>query len=166
MNFHLRIISTTILLSSSALTFASTNPVTIPTVVPFAAGLTVNDAVRDECQLGDKVSKYLLAYGKSGVVVGEQLGEGKYLDLAITEVHAPGGGAWSGPKWLEVKGTLKQDATDVASFRAKRFSTGGAFGGFKGTCAILGRTTKALGKDIASWLKDPVDGAALGDAKE
>jgi hypothetical protein len=28
---------------------------------------------------------------------------------------------------------------------------------------VLGRTVKALGKDIATWLAKPQDGAELGD---
>ncbi len=40
----------------------------------------------------------------------------------------------------------------------------GAFGGFKGTCSILGRCIEALGKDIATWLKDPEMDSQLGDA--
>jgi hypothetical protein len=66
---------------------------------------------------------------------------------------------------MEVTGTLMQDDQAVAAFRAKRFTTGGAFGGFKGTCSIIGRTTKAIGRDIAAWLQNPVDGAELGDAQ-
>jgi hypothetical protein len=65
---------------------------------------------------------------------------------------------------MTVTGTLTEDDKPVASFRAKRFSTGGAFGGFKGTCSIIGRCTKAIAGDIAAWLKSPVDGAELGDA--
>ncbi|WP_221894969.1 hypothetical protein [Bathymodiolus japonicus methanotrophic gill symbiont] len=39
----------------------------------------------------------------------------------------------------------------------------GFMGAYKGTCALLGRCTKALGKDIAEWLNNPVGGASLGD---
>lgn len=143
---------------------AQAKSVQIPSVIPFAADVEVTDAVRAECQLGEKVSSFIKKYGKGGIEVVEKPA-GKYLDMEITHVFAPGGGAWSGPKWLEVSGTLKEGGKDVASFRAKRFSGGGPFGGMKGTCAILGRTTKAIGKDISNWLKGPVDGAALGDAK-
>ena len=85
--------------------------------------------------------------------------------MAITEVTAFGGGAWSGAKWMTVKGTLVENDKPIASFRAKRYSTGGAFGGFKGTCSIIGRCTKAIAQIIAEWLKNPVDGARLGDAQ-
>lgn len=152
-------------LSASAVYAADAKPVAMLKDIPFAEGLDVVQAVRDECQLGEKVVSFIVAFGKKDVVVTDTVGTGKYLDMKITNVFAPGGGAWSGPKWLEVSGTLKDGGKSVASFRAKRFSTGGAFGGFKGTCAILGRTTKALGKDIATWVKNPTDGATLGDAK-
>ena len=41
---------------------------------------------------------------------------------------------------------------------------GGAFGGFKGTCSILGRCIKAIGADIAKWLANPTMDAMLGNA--
>jgi len=40
---------------------------------------------------------------------------------------------------------------------------GGAFGGFKGNCSVLGRTVKALGEDIAGWLTHPDKDGLLGD---
>jgi hypothetical protein len=161
-----RALTTSVILASltATTTFADKAPVTIPTDIPFAAGIDVPEAVKKECQLGVKVISFISAFGKKGVVQGDA-GTGQYLDMEITNVFAPGGGAWSGPKWMEVSGTLKEGDKKIASFRAKRFSTGGAFGGFKGTCSILGRTTKAIGKDISIWLKNPTDGAALGDAK-
>lgn len=136
----------------------------IPKVVPFAENTNVPVAVRNECELGEKVSAFL-AESAPNVEVSAGPEQTRYLSMMITEVYAAGGGAWSGPKWMTVTGTLKENDQDVASFRAKRFSTGGAFGGFKGTCSIIGRCTKAIAQDIAEWLKNPVDGAELGDAR-
>ena len=155
------VVATTFAFSSVA---SLAEAVQVPSVIPFAKDLNVTDAVRAECQLGEKVSSFIKKYGKKNIEVVESPA-GNYVAMEITHVHAPGGGSWSGPKWLEVSGTLMDGEKEVASFRAKRFSGGGPFGGMKGTCAILGRTTKALGKDIAGWIKSPVDGAALGDAK-
>ena len=39
----------------------------------------------------------------------------------------------------------------------------GGFGAGQGSCSVLGRTVRAIGSDIASWLVSPVDGARLGD---
>lgn len=138
--------------------------IAIPNVVPFAKGVDVTAAVRAECKLGEKVAAYVEQYSKL-VEPKDELGSGKRIEMEITEVFAPGGGAFSGPKWVEVSGTLKEGDKAVASFRAKRFSTGGAFGTFSGTCKILAKCTKALGKDIAQWIKEPRDNAELGDAK-
>ncbi len=143
---------------------AADDKIGIPQVIPIAEHVDVSQAVRDECQLGEKVSTFL-AQSASNVVVSADPKVGRYLRMEITEVVATGGGAWSGPKWMTVKGTLLENDKPVASFRAKRFSTGGAFGGFKGTCAIIGRCTKKIAEDIAEWLKAPVDGAELGDAR-
>ena len=138
----------------------------IPKAVPFDDTIEVPPAVRRECKLPEKTASFIKKYGKKNVeFVESPNGEGQYLEMSITEVHALGGGAFSGPKWMEVTGHLMENGSRVASFRAKRFSTGGAFAEFKGTCAIIGRCTKAIGKDIARWLKNPVDGAALGDAR-
>lgn len=151
---------------SSLLVSLNTNAgekIIIPEAVPFSKTSNATAAVKEKCELGEKVSAYIDKYSKL-VEVGDGT-TAKHIDMEISEVFAPGGGAWSGPKWLEVTGTLKDGTKEIASFRAKRFSTGGAFGGFKGTCGILARCTKALGKDIATWLKEPTDNAELGDAK-
>ena len=153
---------------------AATNPVargvytgetvTIPAEVPVDPA-TVVPAAFAECPTGAQVASFLQK-GSRRVEIGQVPSDGHYIDMAITEVHMPGGGAWSGPKWLEVMGTLHEgDGDVVASFRAKRFSTGGAFGVFKGNCSIIGRTARAIGEDIAGWLRNPVDGAELGDAR-
>ncbi|MGK0224116.1 MAG: hypothetical protein ACI9ON_003365 [Limisphaerales bacterium] len=147
-----------------AFTASAKEKIGIPETVPFSDFASVPDAVRAECQLGEQVAQFVKRYGKN-IEFSDVTDSGKYVEMEITEVFAPGGGVFSGPKWMEVSGTLKENGDDIASFRAKRFSTGGAFGGFKGTCSIIGRCTKALGKDIATWIKKPVDGAELGDAQ-
>ncbi len=136
----------------------------IPESVPFAEDSDVPAKVEAECKLGEKVATFIGKYSKN-TEISTDPSKGLYLNMEITEVHAPAGGGWSGPKWMEVTGTLQENGQDKASFRAKRFSTGGAFSGFKGTCAIIGRCTKAIGKDISKWLKNPEDGAELGDAR-
>lgn len=132
--------------------------------IPFAETTDVRAAVREQCKLGTKLAGFI-AESNASVELVEKLGGGSVLVIHITEVHAPGGGAFSGPKWLESKGTLKKGGKAVASFRAKRFTTGGVFGAFKGTCAIIARTTKVMGQDIGAWLENPEDGAELGDAR-
>ena len=65
---------------------------------------------------------------------------------------------------LQSSGTLRENGKKIGNFIATRYSGGGAFGFYKGTCAIAGRCAKAIGKDIADWLKSPGVDSRLGDA--
>ncbi len=136
--------------------------------IPFAATAQVPAAVRDQCQLQTKVPEFLSqSAGGSVELVDGALNRrvGRVLEMEIIEVHSPGGGAFSGPKWMTVKGTLYDRGKQIGSFRAKRYTTGGAFGAFKGTCAIIGRCTKVIGQDVATWLASPSANAEIGDAQ-
>jgi hypothetical protein len=139
--------------------------VEVPNPVPYASQAEVREQVRTECQIGEKLASYLEQYGDDVELVTGELGDGgRVLRVEITDMFAPGGGAFSGPKWMEVKGTLEQNGEALGSFRAKRVSTG-AFTGFSGTCGILARCTKAIARDIAAWLGNPKKGSLLGDAR-
>ncbi len=128
--------------------------VTLSQKVGFSSAANVREQVRKECTLQTAIPA-AVADNASDV----QLVEGKgSLSLTITDVHAPGGGVFSGPKWVEVKGRYKGK-----SFRAKRLSVADPFAG--GTCGILNKISRSLGRDIATWLESPQDGAELGDAK-
>lgn len=142
--------------------------VVVPKKIPFGKDLSVRDAVRAECQLEEKIAKFMVKYGEKHAykVVREKPKSGDYVVLSaeIIEVIGAGGGAWSGSKSIKIKGNLKdQNGKVVGTFTAGRYSGGGAFAGYKGTCAILGRCTKAIGKDVAAWLANPKMKSVLGD---
>ncbi len=145
---------------------------TLEKKAPFAKGLYVPDAVRAECGLEQKVPEFVQEFAKQGfdsVVLADSVSAktaGKALSMKIVDITGTGGGAWSGPKHVTIEGTLWQDGKVAGTFRASRYSGGGAFGGYKGTCAILGRCAKALGKDVETWAIAPSMDAALGDAKK
>ena len=139
----------------------------MPLKYSFAATSNARAAVKDECNLGSKLAHFVQQYA-GGVFEHIQTADsapakGKYLKIEITNVHAPGGGAFSGAKSVMIRGSLLVDGKKSASFEGMRLSGGGAFAAFKGTCDILGRDVKALGQDVAIWLQNPVDGARLGD---
>ena len=153
-----------VLLLSGAPAPAGTESIKVLRVVPFAKEAQVPQKVQDECDLQTKVPAFLSKYASDVELVDGKLGTtGRVLDLRIRDVHAPGGGAFSGPKWMTVTGVLRENGREVARFSAKRFSSGGVFGGYKGTCAIIGRCAQTIGKDIANWLQNPKNGAQLGD---
>lgn len=161
---------TVVVLSASSLDSVAEDAVfNVVSPVPFAedSGATAN--VKAECTLETRLPQFIAEAAKRGVkvVIGpapEEGAEGKYLYLEFTNILGAGGGAWSGPKSVTATGKLIENGEVVGSFTSSRYSTGGAFGAYKGTCSILGRCIKAMGKDIAAWLRSPTMDARLGDA--
>jgi hypothetical protein len=125
-----------------------------------ASGATA--AVRDECGIQTSLPQAVSDAARDVELVSGAAKGRRTLELAIVEVHAPGGGPFSGPKWLTVTAELREGGGLVASARAKRV-TSGAFGG--GTCAQLQKVVRAVAVDIAAWLANPTRGAELGDAR-
>lgn len=142
---------------------AEGGPIKVAREISFAESSGVRDKVRDECKLQTRVSKSLAQSSTQVELVDDPGGSQDRLELTISEVNAGGGGAWSGPKSMTVKGQLFQNGKPGPTFTASRYSGGGMFGGYKGTCSIVGRCAKTIGKDIAKWLENPTDDASLGD---
>jgi hypothetical protein len=139
---------------------AAAAPVRLADRVEIGAASGASRAVQDECGLQTALPDYVRsASGDVELVSGRPSG-GRVLELSVVEVHAPGGGPFSGPKWMTVAATLRDGATTVATARAKRI-TSGPFGG---TCDQLQKVARAIAVDLAAWLKDPTRGATLGDA--
>jgi hypothetical protein len=128
--------------------------ISVPRQIEYGSTATVRSQVRSQCELQTLIPAAIAEHSSDVQLVGGKA----QLSLEISEVHAPGGWIFSGPKWVEVKGSL-----GGKSFRAKRFSAFDPFSG--GTCGILAKIGRALGGDIAGWLQNPVNGAELGDAR-
>ena len=147
----------------------SSPAVSVPAVVPFAADAVIAGAVRRECQLGAKLSDFIKEYGPEKGVTITQVTEttpassGRVLVVEIAESLADGNAFTGHHTFTTVKGKLYQDGTEIGNFVGRRNSMGGAFGGFKGNCSVLGRTVQALGQDIAGWLGQPGKDGQLGD---
>lgn len=92
----------------------------------------------------------------------EKLAGAPSLRIVITDILANAGGLYGGPKIVQLRGTLERDGVAPVHFNAQRQSFL-HFGLPRSTCNMVGRVTYALGGDIATWLKDPVDGAKLGE---
>ncbi|MCU7814944.1 MAG: hypothetical protein KZQ89_18330 [Candidatus Thiodiazotropha sp. (ex Lucinoma kastoroae)] len=148
---------------------AIADQILINTKTPFAEHAQVREKVKKECQLDTKLPVFIKQFADSDdIQVALQtepfdMNKGKVLMLEITNVVAQGGGAWSGAKSMSIAGKLYDSGNMIGDFKAMRYSGGGAFGGFKGTCSIVGRCSKALGKDVANWLRNPTKDAHLGD---
>lgn len=145
--------------------------VVVPAEVPFSNPDVIDGAIVKECQLPQQVGQRLqTALAAAGVeakaVADAKPGSGDQVLLLEIAQAQSGGNAWTGhKKSLTVSGKLYRKGEQVAKFVATRNSGGGAFAGYKSSCAVLARCAEAIAKDTAGWLKSPVDGARLGDAR-
>ena len=131
------------------------------TPVSYAAESAVVPKVREACKLELRLAED----------VGSQLSgttdstQGDVVRVSIVDVMGVGGGGWTGPKAVSIRVDLLKDGQVARSTHLTRTTTGGAFGGFMGTCSMLERDTKVLGKDVASWVASGSDGGSKTDGK-
>ena len=134
----------------------------LETPVTYAPDATVVEQVRNECHIEDMLTRHVgdvlrkPSKGGDGTVASQAgSSDARILRLQITHVMGVGGGAWSGPKATTVSADLLEGEKVVRHARINRWSVGGVWGGFKGTCSILDRTTVFIAKDLYRWVRDP-----------
>jgi hypothetical protein len=142
--------------------------ITIAKSISFAADSGASQELIDDCEMQTRLPEYIKKEGKRKIDVELSKGpledaEGKILHLEISNVYAPGGGAYSGSKSVIVMGELKENGEVIASMSGRRHSMVGMM---PGTCSIMKRITKKLGEDIADWLAEPTMNAELGDLED
>ncbi|MEJ2621541.1 MAG: hypothetical protein P8163_15135 [Candidatus Thiodiazotropha sp.] len=155
----------------STVTSAPSGPaVSVTKRITYAENSNVPDKVKAECTLDTQLPAYIKTFAAdSDIAVNLKDGavnknaKGRVLNVEFSNVVGAGGGAWSGAKFVAVKGELFEDGKIIGSFNGRRTSGGGFFGAYKGTCKILDRCVKALGKDIALWMIDPTMDAMIGE---
>lgn len=155
-----------IMARQNAVTFDS---ITIPETVPFSKNTMISPKIKQQCRINKQLADYVESYAKRNgytvtrVTTINTKAKGNVLTLEIVNALSVGN-LWSGHmKTTQVKGSLYRDGSRIGSFTAQRSSSGGAFSGFKGSCSVLGRTVKVLGKDIANWINNPADNMHLGE---
>ena len=147
--------------------------VVIPAELPMTDPAKVDPKAIEDCKLpkqaADNIARQLKAAGYEPQVVDAPTPKSgdRVLLISIDSAIAKGKamGFTGRAKILHVSGRLYDKGKAGPSFTAMRHSRGGAFAGFKSSCAFYGRCAEALGEDIAAWLANPVDGAHLGDAR-
>jgi len=138
----------------------------VPSPVPFAEDNDIAGNIKAECKLNDEFAEFVKEYAGEPVelVAGPlDTSQGRVLQLEISDAVSMGNAFIGHQKYTKVKGTLFENGQRVAAFKGRRNSMGGAFAGYKGSCSVLGRTVKVLAQDIGAWLKDPQDGAVIGE---
>jgi hypothetical protein len=142
---------------------AEVRPIRVLQDTPFSPAADVPADVRKECtELGDELPRAIVRANRSVTLVSTPTAlterTGRYLSVEITKIEAHGGGAFTGPKHMKVRGALIENGREIADFEAKRGAMAAA-----GTCTTLQKAEKDLGADIGVWLTNPKPHAHLGE---
>lgn len=137
----------------------------INTKAPFD-NIDIKDSIKTECKIDTQVMDFIKEYS-AGAGVNVQYSDNiksddLHLKISITNAISRGSAFIGHYKMVEIYGELVQGNKVLSNFRASRKDGGGAFGGYKGSCSVLGRATKVLGRDVSKWLTNPVNNAVLG----
>jgi hypothetical protein len=129
-------------------------------VSPTAYGSAVADNIKAECKLSEtqseSVVKQLAAAGIPAEAAANDAvpGSGRYLQLRIESAMSAGNAFTGHRKQVTTSAHLFENGKEVAQTTLSRDSSGGAFGGYKGSCNVLRRCAITLGKDIAGWVRN------------
>ncbi len=138
---------------------SAAEPIKVAADIPYSPQARIAYNVLSECtDIGTKLSKFLVQFGKKRGLefdVVESLDttvEGGVLMVEIDDAVSRGSAMIGHAKFMQATAVLYKDGDRVASQTFTRDSMGGLFGEYKSSCSVLGRNSKALGKDIANWL--------------
>ena len=135
--------------------------------IPYAEDAFVREEVKSECRLSTRISDYIVQANRGGrqIITVDELPDGadaSILDIEIVDATETGNAFSGRHKSVTLKGELRVKGKVVGTFRARRSTTGGVWGGFKSNCSFLARCAKTLGSDVAKWVQNPSMGANLG----
>ncbi len=126
----------------------------------------IKESIINDCTINSQVMQFIKDYatGRNIDIQFKDNIQPNELELKISITNAISrGSAFIGHyKYVEINGELIKDNKVLSSFRAARKDGGGRFGGYKGSCSVLGRATKVIGRDVSYWLSNPINNASLG----
>ncbi len=145
----------------------SSKTIYIKNIIPYARNNRIAENIKVECSINEQLAQFVKEYAQAqGLKVeykNKPSAKDMFLDLKIVDAVSQGGAFRGHNKFAVIEGRLVKGNKSYGSFKAARISGGGFWGAYKGSCAVLGRTMKALGQDVAGWLYSPIDGARLGN---
>jgi len=140
---------------------AGGGPIQVARVIPYQDESRIPEKIVAECdELGEKLGRFVNEYATKYDVTMTQVDEvdptskGRVLVVEITDALSAGNAFIGHRKSMSAHAELFDGGVSKGSIDFTRDSGGGFAGGYKSSCSVLGRCTKALGKDIAGWLRD------------
>lgn len=158
--FRLAFMSLLLFAGLSASFSATAAPFRVQGTIPYAQDNRIAHNITSECtELGIKLSDFLVKFAKKKGIEVTQVAElnpadpGRNLVIEITDAVSRGNAFIGHQKYMEARAELFVDGESQGEQFYHRDSMGGFGAGYKSSCAVLGRTSKALGKDFSVWLK-------------
>jgi len=137
--------------------------------VNYSSKARIAQNIKDECKIDQGFVNYLKEIGtKNGfnIIVKNSIASNEVeLKIEITDAFSSGNAFIGHRKFVSIAGSLSKGGQSLGSFEAARRTGGGMFAGFKGSCAVLARSVKALAQDTVRWMKKPSEKAMLGDVR-
>ncbi|MBT1443663.1 hypothetical protein KJI95_03880 [Shewanella sp. JM162201] len=128
--------------------------------IPFKDSDEIVSKVKEECTaLGSQFADSIVKYGNKQKLQIKSVDalptQGTVVKVTINSVISEGNANPFNPhrKQVFATATLMVDGKAADSNTFSRFSGGGFWGGFKGSCSVLQHTVNTLGNDVAKWLK-------------
>jgi len=136
---------------------------------PYTDAAMIKANIVNECDLPAAQIKLLKEQAAAaGVTLVEDesavaANKGRVLQVEIFNALSQGNAFIGHGKQVTLKGKLLENGKEIGNFTAVRGSMGGAFGGYKSSCAVLHRCQSTLAKDILAWLKNPAKDSRIGE---
>jgi len=141
----------------------------IKPLVGYSPRSNVKRNIKEECTLPKALSNSIVKNSINNgldVRVKRNIRKNKFeLRVQIEQAVSAGNAFVGHNKFVTISGAITKGNKVYYTFDAARLSGGGYFGAYRSSCSVLGRIAKALGKDVAIWLKNPYDNAQLGDTQ-
>ncbi len=148
-------------LAAAIATPAAAEPFKVLAAIPYSEDNRVAHNILTECtELGSKLTTFLVKFAKkkgievTPVAALSKDDAGRNLVIEITDAVSRGNAFIGHQKYMEARAELFVDGVSKGEKTYHRDSMGGFGAGYKGSCSVLGRNSKALGKDFSVWLKE------------
>jgi hypothetical protein len=119
----------------------------------------IENSIKAECtDITSKIGTFTKSYAKEkGMKVKlsknvKKGAKGNNLVIEILNAVSKGNAFIGHQKFILIHASLYKDGRLVDDIKLQRDSSGGFAAGFKGSCSVLGRCAKAIGKDLSLWL--------------
>lgn len=143
---------------------ADTETIFVPAEAAYDRYGKFHESVKKQCDTARVIASAVAEYNANVKLSRTPQEEERHLEILVYQLSAQGG--MGADYVVGVRGRLLEDGVVTATFNGSRSYARDPFGYFgpeKGTCGVVGRVARRVGRDIAEFLTHPSVGAKIGD---